>query len=327
MQDGYDDTTRTLARRMAIGGIVRYLLLPLVLGTALALPAAGNSQATPRESMVVSAAWLASHAKDANLVLLHLGVKTDYDAGHIPGARFMTLNDISISDTTSETGLSLQMPTPDDLHAKLEALGISDASRVIVSYGRDRIASATRVLYTLDYAGLGRQASLLDGGSDAWVKDGRPMITDVPAVTAGKLSPLRIQQTVVDADFVNAQREKPGFVVIDGRLPAFFNGTQTGGNAQRPHRTGHIAGAKNVPYTDTLDADQKLKPAEALAAMFGAAGARPGDTVVAYCHIGQQATAVAFAARTLGFKVVLYDGSFEDWSRRLELPVDNPSKK
>ena len=305
---------------------MRYLLIPLAFATLLESSPAGVSQG-PRESMVVSSAWLASHVKDDNLVLLHLGVKTDYDAGHIPGARFITLNDISVSDTTSETGLTLQMPAPDDLRAKLEAVGISDTSRVVVSYGRDRIAAATRVLYTLDYAGLGRQGALLDGGSDAWVKDGRPLTTDVPPATTGKLSPLKIQQTVVDADFVNAQREKPDFVLIDGRLPAYFSGAQTGGSPQRPHRTGHIAGARNVPYTDTLDADQKLKPADALAALFSAAGAKPGDTVVAYCHIGQQATAVAFAARTLGFKVVLYDGSFEDWSRRLELPVNNPSKK
>lgn len=300
---------------------MRYLLIPLALTAAL-----GISQG-PRESMVVSTTWLAGHVKDDNLVLLHLGVKTEYDAGHIPGSRFITLNDVAVSDTTSETGLTLQMPAADDLRTKLETLGISDTSRVVVSYGRDRIAAATRVLYTLDYAGLGRQASLLDGGSDAWVREGRPVTTDVPAAAIGKLSPLKLQQTVVDADFVNAQREKPGFVVIDGRLQTYFSGAQTGGSAQRPHRTGHIAGATNVPYTDTLDADQKLKPAEALAALFSAAGAKPGDTVVAYCHIGQQATAVAFAARTLGFKVVLYDGSFEDWSRRLELPVTNPAKK
>ena len=305
---------------------MRYLFIALAFAAVLESKPVGISQG-PRESLVVSTTWLASHLKDENLVLLHLGVKTEYDAGHIPGARFITLNDIAVSDTTSETGLTLQMPALDDLRAKLETIGISDTSRVVVSYGRDRIAAATRVLYTLDYAGLGSQASLLDGGSDAWVKDGRPMTSDVPPAAMGKLSPLKIQQTVVDAAFVNAQREKPGFVVIDGRLQGFFSGVQTGGNAQRPHRTGHIAGAKNVPYTDTLDADQKLKPADALAALFSAAGAKPGDTVVAYCHIGQQATAVAFAARTLGFKVVLYDGSFEDWSRRVELPVNNPSKK
>jgi thiosulfate/3-mercaptopyruvate sulfurtransferase len=51
-----------------------------------------------------------------------------------------------------------------------------------------------------------------------------------------------------------------------------------------------------------------------------------GDTVVAYCHIGQQATAVLLAARTIGFKVLLYDGSFEEWSRK-DYPVDNPAAK
>jgi thiosulfate/3-mercaptopyruvate sulfurtransferase len=300
----------------------------LILGAFLAAcNLVAVSAQSPRDTLVVSTSWLGAHLTDPNLVLLHLGVKTDYDTSHIPGARFITLNEVSVSDSTSETGLTLQMPAPEELRTRLEAIGISDTSRVVVSYGRDRIASATRVLYTLDYAGLGKQASLLDGGVDAWVKEGRPMTADVSAVTVGKLATLRIQPTVVDADFVKAQLGKPGVVVIDGRLPAFYNGEQTGGSPQRPHRTGHITGAKNVPYTDTLDGEQKLKPADALAAMFAGAGAKPGDTVVTYCHIGQQATAVAFAARTLGFKVVLYDGSFEDWSRRVELPVTNPAKK
>lgn len=282
---------------------------------------------SPRDAMVVSTAWLAQHAKDSDLVLLQVGVKADYDAAHIPGARFMTLNDIAVSDTTGD-GLSLQMPAPEDLRARLEKIGISDNSRVVLIYGKDRIASATRVLFTLDYAGLGRRASLLDGGYDAWVREGRPLTSDVPGATTGKLSPLAVRaNTIVDAAYVNSHRESPGTVVIDARLPAFYNGTQTGGSTDKPHRTGHITGAKNVPYIDTLTADGTLKPADALAAMFNGAGVKSGDTVVAYCHIGQQATAVVFAARTLGFNVLLYDGSFEDWSRHPELPVTNPSKK
>ena len=56
------------------------------------------------------------------------------------------------------------------------------------------------------------------------------------------------------------------------------------------------------------------------------AGVEPNDTVVTYCHIGQQATATLFGALTLGHKVLLYDGSFEDWVRR-DLPVENPAKR
>ena len=48
---------------------------------------------------------------------------------------------------------------------------------------------------------------------------------------------------------------------------------------------------------------------------------RPGDTIVGYCHIGQQATAMLFGARLLGYDVRLYDGSFQDWAQR-NLPVE-----
>ena len=313
-----------------LAGLTILAVMPalcVLVGRAARAEPARKTQTPARDSMVVTTAWLAEHGKDPDLVLLQLGVKTDYDAAHIPGARFVTLPDVALSDPSGE-GLSLQMPPADDLRARLEKIGISDNSRIVVSYGKDRISSATRVLFTLDYAGLGKQSSLLDGGSEAWVREGRPVTADVPAARTGKLSPLTVRaSTIVDAAYVNSHRESPGTVVIDARLPAFYNGTQTGGSTEKPHRTGHITGAKNVPYVETLSADGTLKPADALAALFGGAGVKPGETVVAYCHIGQQATAVVFAARTLGFNVLLYDGSFEDWSRHPELPVTNPSKK
>ena len=103
---------------------------------ALAIVPVVVAAQSPRDSMVVSTSWLAEHQKDANLVLLHLGVKTDYDAGHIPGARFMTLTDIATTDTTSETGLTLQMPAAEDLRTRLQNLGISDNSRKLRAHSQ-----------------------------------------------------------------------------------------------------------------------------------------------------------------------------------------------
>ena len=74
-------------------------------------------------------------------------------------------------------------------------------------------------------------------------------------------------------------------------------------------------------------AADKLKPETVLRAAFDAAGAKPGAEVVTYCHIGQQASALYLAARALGYKVRLYDGSFEEWSARPELPVETGPKK
>ena len=102
---------------------------------------------------------------------------------------------------------------------------------------------------------------------------------------------------------------------------------QRGGRPNAEQRAGHIAGARSVPFTEIADDRNIFKSANDLAALFKAAGVQPGDTVVGYCHIGQQATGMLFAARSLGYPVLLYDGSFEDWSRRTDFPVETPSDK
>src|SRR5436305_2693894 len=140
--------------------------------------------ANPRQNLIVDAAWLKAHLGDPDLVLLHVGDKAEYEAAHIPGARFVSLSDISISDHSGH-GLMLEMPLADDLRHRLEALGISDKSRVIVYYGKDWVSPSTRVIFTLDYAGLGDRESLLDGGQDAWVRNGGPVTKDVPAAKTG----------------------------------------------------------------------------------------------------------------------------------------------
>jgi len=272
-----------------------------------------------RDRLVVSAAWLAQHVNDPDLVLLHVGVRTTYDAGHIAHARFVTLRDVMAGDPSPAT-LTLELPPVEVLRDRLAALGISDRSRVVVYQSDDQWAQSTRVMLTLDYAGLANVV-WLDGGQKAWTRAGQPLSAEVPAVTAGTLSPLKPRPVVVDADFVKAHLNTPAFSIVDARLPAFYDGTRTGGRAPAEHKTGHVAGALNAPFDSFVSADIQLKPADEIAAVFAKAGVKPGDTVIGYCHIGQQATAMLFAARTLGYKIVLYDGSFEDWSKR-DLPVE-----
>jgi thiosulfate/3-mercaptopyruvate sulfurtransferase len=282
--------------------------------------------ASPRQSLVVNTDWLKQHIGDSDLVLLHVGDKAGYEAGHIPGARLTSLADISISDHT-EKGLMLEMPPAEDLRHKLEALGISDKSRVIVYYGKDWVSPTTRVLFTLDYAGLGSRSSLLDGGQAAWVSSGGPLTKDVTPAKTGTLAPLQIRPIVVDADTVKARIGAPGYVIVDGRDAVYYDGVETGEGHNEKHRTGHIHGAFSIPFTSITDERLLLKASEELAALFAKAGVKANDTVIGYCHIGQQTTAMLFAARTLGHPVLLYDGSFQDWSRHSGFPVDNPSEK
>lgn len=278
-----------------------------------------TSAQSPRDSLLVSTSWLASHLRDANLVLLHVGDKTSYAAQHIPGARQVSLADVSLSGEEAG-GLNLQMLSTPALHDRLVALGVSDNSRIVV-YATTNLPSATRVMLTLDYAGLGDRSSLLDGGFTAWTKEGKEVSAAIPDARPGTLAPLKTKPIIVDAAFVKANLKAPNVSIVDARLTAFYDGTQTGGSGQTPHKTGHIDGARSVPWPDVTIDQQSLKPEAELRDRFAQAGVKPGDTVIGYCHIGQQATAMIFAARTLGYKVLLYDGSFEDWSKQPDAPV------
>jgi len=280
--------------------------------------------ASPRDSMLVNVTWLRAHLHDPNLVLLHVGDKAEYDAKHIPGAIFTTLQQISISDHTGK-GLMLEMPPAADLKKDLEALGISDSSHVVVYYGNDRVSPSTRVIFTLDYAGLGDRASLLDGGMPAWIAAGNETTADVPAVQKATLSPLKIKPIVVDAEYVKSHLSTPGFAVVDGRDAIYYDGTETGESHAGKQRTGHIAGAHSFPFTQIVDDKNFVRSSDDLATLFAKAGVKPNDTVIGYCHIGMQATAMLLDARSLGHPVLLYDGSFEDWSRNADYPVDNPA--
>lgn len=290
-------------------------------GVLILLTAASVSSADSREALVVSPAWLARHLNDSDLVLLYVGPKSDYDARHIPGARYLNYQDLAVSDR-SPGGLTLQMLPADVLKQRLEAVGISSESHIVLYFSGENayVSPSARVMFTLDCAGMGERASVLDGGLEAWTRAGHPVTTDVSTVRPGVLGPLALRPLVVDAEFVKANLATPGIAIVDARDSGFYSGTQTGGNPAGPHKTGHIGGARSVPFSDTVNADNTLKPAAELQKLFADAGVKPGDTVVAYCHIGQQATQVLLAARTLGFTVRLFDGSFEEWSRK-DYPV------
>ena len=281
-------------------------LLAIALITAIT---PGAARAAVDTNMLVTPQWLASHLNDRDLVVLHVGDKSDYRAHHITGARFVSLDDIAVN----AGGLSLQMPTAADLKQRLQKLGISDHSRIIVTYGQDWVSPATRVVFTLYAAGLGDRTSLLDGGTTAWQKVGGTVTDKVPSATAGSLSDLHILPVVVDANFVHAHMTAPGYDIVDARAQVFYDGLQAGGPMLH-QRKGHIPGARSIPFTSFGKDDLTQKSPADIQAIFAAAGVKPGDHLIVYCHIGQQATAVLFAAREVGIDAVLYDGSFEDWA-------------
>jgi thiosulfate/3-mercaptopyruvate sulfurtransferase len=315
---------RTLVRRASLS--------VALLATPAASAPAQYGKPT-RADLLVTSDWLATQLENPKLVLFHVGEKPEYDAGHIPGARFLDLRDISAPMTMDTTVLALEMKSPDQLRQSLEQLGISDDSRVVIYYGNDWVSPSTRALLTLQYAGLGARASILDGGLPEWKKANHSVTTVVPAAPKrGTIASRPVTPIIVDADFVKAHIRAPGFTIVDARNTIFYDGpiqpasgTMANGQPRRPIVPNHLPGAVNIVFESVFDDTNHLLPEARLRELFSAAGVKPDDTIIAYCHVGQQATALLFAAEALGYNVKLYDGSFQDWEKR-GLPTESSRK-
>jgi thiosulfate/3-mercaptopyruvate sulfurtransferase len=268
--------------------------------------------------MLVSTAWLAEHLNDRSLVILQTGNRAGYDAGHVPGARLIEMSMISASGP-----LTLELPPVDKLKSAFEELGVSNNSRIVICFSGNSMTPATRVFFTLDYLGLGNQTSILDGGLEAWRAEGRPVATEASSIAHGNITSHPHPELIVDAAWVSTHLNDPKIAVVDARDPEFYSGASAG----RMPRAGHIPGAVNITFSRLADSANKFKDSATLAKIFNEAGVREGKQVVSYCHIGLQASLVYFVAKYLGYDARLYDGSFEDWSKRSELPVVGPAGK
>jgi thiosulfate/3-mercaptopyruvate sulfurtransferase len=296
-----------------------YLACFLLAGTARAAPACGGHGA--RDSMLVSTAWLAGHLRDPNLVILSIGQKAEYVQGHIPGALYLEYADTRLA--RSAANLTFELPPVADLVEVFGKLGVTNDSHIILYFSNDMVSPTTRVFMTLDAIGLGSQTSILDGGFPLWQREGRPVSTEGRLVIRGKLEPCPQNDVIAGIDYVRANLHRSGVAIVDARDLEYY----TGARHAEGKRAGRIPGARGLTYSTLLDESGKFRPPDVLAAMFHDAGIQPGDRVVSYCHIGQQATVVYFVARYLGYDARLYDGSWEDWSAHTELPAEISSGK
>jgi len=303
------------------------LLVPLVM---LCAPAgekelfAKSSADAKRQPMLVTVDWLGEHLHDPSLVLLQIGEKKEYGKGHIPGAQFLEYESIS---TPHGQGLMLELPPIEQLVSVFETLGVSNDSHIILYFGTNWVTPTTRVYWTLDYMGLGDRTSILNGGLAAWEATHHPLSTESKLPAKGSITPTARREIVADAAWVSTHLNQVGVTIIDARTHEFYTGSQSDGNP----RSGHIPGATNLSYLDVVDQDNnKFKSADALKELFKSAGLKPGNLMVSYCHIGQRATVLYFTAKMLGYDAKMYDGSWEDWSHRKDLPIvtgDAPGKR
>ena len=238
--------------------------------------------------------WLSKHLTDANVVVLHVSAnRTAYNAGHIPGARFVGLPELVVT----RNGVPNELPEVPALKKVFESAGVSDNTRVIL-YGDASVLPATRAYFTLDYLGHGDRSALLDGGLEKWRSEGRMLTKDAPAVAAGNLTPRLKPEIVIPMDTVKditAKRGQPGTpVLLDVRPAADYSG----------EKGAHIPTAQNLNWMDSQVSrdDQTLKSENSLRMLYEAAGLKGDRPVITYCNSGMQASQSYFTLKYLGYE-------------------------
>ncbi len=309
------------------------VLAALVLGILLALmllllPPLGHSQARAslalpavRPEMLVSTDWLARRLSNPGLVVLYIGERATYDAGHIPGTRFLALSDIAVSRGEVRN----ELPPVPELKKVFENVGVGDGSRVVL-YGDWQGLLAARAWFTLDCLGHGDRAALLDGGLEKWHADGRPLSKEEPqvkpAVFTPHINPGAIVQLPIMQDLSWEADNDPAapLALLDARSPEEYAGTK---DYKGVSRRGHIPGAVSLYWMKMLENkdDPQLLPPSELRKLFFDAGATPGKKVVTYCVSGVQGAFDYFVAKYLGYDATLYDGSMMEWTNTPGTPV------
>lgn len=257
--------------------------------------------------LLVSTDWVAEHSKDPNIVFIQVSSnRREFENGHIPGARFLWWQYLSPSNPDESTGL----PPPDQAKNTLEEIGISNGARVVLYGGPGVITLLTRMFLMFEYLGLGESTSIMSGGMDAWKAEKREVATGPAAkVNRGTFVIKQKPSVIVDADWVKSNLKNSSVTIVDARAKQFYDGTPGS-----PQRSGHIAGARNVTFSNMVDSLNRFKSLDSLKKYFSAASVDPSSKIVTYCFVGQQATTTYFAARLLGYDAAVFDGSWDVWS-------------
>lgn len=258
-----------------------------------------------RDLRIIDAtAFLPEHGRDA---------RAEYEAGHIPGAVFVDLADVSDSDHPAP----LMLPSDHKFASRMQSLGLGDGNRFVV-YDHSPLHSAARVWWMLRTFGA-HYVAILDGGMAKWLAEGRPTEAGKPQVRHGHFTPMRDAAAVADKALVKAAAEAGDREIVDARSADRFAGDKP---EPRPGvEPGHIPGSKNLPQGQLFNPDNTYKRGDDLRAAFAEAGVDLDRPMITTCGSGVTAAVLLVGAALLGKNdVTLYDGSWSEWGADPALP-------
>ena len=271
---------------------------------------------------LVTTEWLANEMGASDLRIVdctkHLAgtgrdALAEYEAGHIPGAVFMDLADLTDTSHPVEN----MLPSAEKFASRMQSLGLGDGSRIVL-YDDSAVKTSARAWFMLKMFGA-HDVALLNGGIAKWKAEGRPLTQGKEQLRHRHFTAWQDDTGVRTKADVLANLHSQAEQVVDARGAARWSGADAD---PRPGiAAGHIPGSMNVPFTDLYNADGTFKDKAGLKATFEAAGVDLSKPVTTSCGSGVTASVLLFALSLLGKEdTALYDGSWSEWGADPDTP-------
>ena len=272
--------------------------------------------------LLVSTDWLANELGASDLRIVDAtkfmpdagrNPAAEYEAGHIPGAVFMDLSDL----TDTNNAIDNMLPPAEKFASRMQSLGLGDGSRVVL-YDDSPLKSAARAWWMLTVFGA-PEVAILDGGIAKWKAEGRPLASGKETLRHRHFTVWKDDKDIRDKAAMLANLHSKDEQVVDARPADRFSGAVA---EPRPGMaSGHIPGSVCIPHSQFFNADGGWKSADEAKAILDAADIDLSKPVITTCGSGMTAAVVSFAAALAGGeKIALYDGSWSEWGADADTP-------
>ena len=260
---------------------------------------------------LVSTEWLAGQIGADDLAIVDCtaflpttprDAKAEFEAAHIPGARFLDISEVADKSHPAPH----MLPSAADFGAAMARLGIGGDERIVV-YDNSPLRTAVRGWFMFRHFGA-EQVAILDGGFQKWLAEGRPTQSGQAAPRAARFDATERDEIVTKEQLLGGG----GLPWVDARGRGRFEGSDP--DPRAGVAGGHAPGAKNLPFSALYNDVGTFKPVEELRRLFAQAGIDPTKPFVASCGSGVTANSLIFAAHLIGNDdAKLYDGSWSEW--------------
>ena len=271
--------------------------------------------------VLVSTDWAQEHLHDRNVRFVEVDVDTkQYEKGHLEGAIGWNWQ------TQLQDQVRRDILSKEQLEGFLSDAGVTPVTTIIL-YGDNNNWFAAYALWLLKYYGH-TDVRLINGGRKKWTAEGKPLTDYFPLYPKSVYNVVSAKADLrATRDYVLRQLKAPGQGLVDVRSPDEYTGRIIAppGMSETAQRGGHIPGAKNIPWSQTVNEDGVFKSRAELQALYDGKGISPDlDVVVTYCRIGERSSHSWFVLKyLLGYPDVRnYDGSWTEWGNLIGAPIE-----